>query len=68
MMTEYSGNDEIQDLKESLFSKLMKYREEADYNPSYVFTREDFIGLKKEAEGVINKITSYLKEKDYLFD
>jgi len=21
-----------------IFSKLMKYREEADYNPSYVFT------------------------------
>jgi hypothetical protein len=49
-----------------IFSKLMKYREEADYNPSYTFTREDFIELKKEAESVIHKITSYLKEKGYL--
>ena len=49
-----------------IFSKLMKYREEADYNPSYTFTREDFIELKKEAESMILKITSYLKEKGYL--
>jgi uncharacterized protein (UPF0332 family) len=33
-----------------LFSKLMKYREEADYNPAYLFTREDFIGLRKEVD------------------
>ena len=26
-----------------VFSKLMKYREEADYNPSYTFTKEDYI-------------------------
>lgn len=50
-----------------IFSKLMKYREEADYNPSYTFTREDSIELKKEADSAIHKITSYLKEKDYLF-
>ena len=31
-----------------IFSKLMKYREEADYNPSYTFTREDFIKFKKQ--------------------
>ena len=49
-----------------IFSKLMKYREQADYNPSYMFIREDFIDLKKEADSVIHEITSYLKEKDYL--
>lgn len=49
-----------------IFSKLMKYREEADYNPSYIFTNEDFIELKKEAESVLLKISSYLKEKGYL--
>jgi len=49
-----------------IFSKLMKYREEADYNPSYIFTHEDFIELKKEAECVLLKISSYLKEKDYI--
>lgn len=27
--------------------QILKYREEADYNPSYVFTEEDFAGLKK---------------------
>ena len=49
-----------------VFSKLMKYREEADYNPSYTFTRDDFIELKREAEAVICKISTYLKEKNYL--
>ncbi len=49
-----------------IFSKLMKYREEADYNPSYIFTHEDFIELKKEAECVLLKISSYLKENDYI--
>ena len=34
------------------FSRLMKYREEADYNPSYMFTREDYIELKKEPDSV----------------
>ena len=49
-----------------VFSKLMKYREEADYNPSYVFTPEDFIELKKEAQLLMQKITGVLKEKGYL--
>lgn len=49
-----------------IFSKLMKYREEADYNPSYTFIRDDFIEFKREAETVIYKITTHLKEKDYL--
>ena len=44
----------------------MKYREEADYNPSYVFTEEDFIELKKEAEELANKINGYLEDKGYL--
>ena len=49
-----------------IFSKLMKFREEADYNPSYTFAPEDFTEFKSEAEGVIQKITHYLKGKDYL--
>ena len=49
-----------------IFSKLMKYREEADYNPSYTFTREDFVEFKKEAENLADKINIYLKGKDYL--
>ena len=49
-----------------IFSKLMKYREEADYNPSYTFIRDDFNEFKSEAETVIYKITTHLKEKNYL--
>jgi uncharacterized protein (UPF0332 family) len=49
-----------------IFSKLMKLREEADYNPSYTFAPEDFTEFKSEAEGLIQKITNYLKSKDYL--
>jgi len=49
-----------------IFSKLMKYREEADYNPSYMFTREDFVEFKKEAEELSDKIKAYLEEKGYL--
>lgn len=49
-----------------IFSKLMKFREEADYNPSYSFSPEDFTEFKSEAEGVIQKITNYLKSKGYL--
>ena len=49
-----------------VFSKLMKYREEADYNPSYVFTKDDFTDFKKEAEALSIKIQSYLKNNRYL--
>ena len=49
-----------------MFVKLMKYREEADYNPSYVFTREDFLEFRKEAGYISDKIRSYLMEKGYL--
>jgi hypothetical protein len=53
--------------KEShIFSKLMKLREEADYNPSYTFAPDDFAEFKSEAEGIIQKITDYLKSKTYL--
>lgn len=49
-----------------LFARLMKYREEADYNPSYVFTREDFLEFKGEAEDLARKIRDYVREKRYL--
>lgn len=48
------------------FSKLMKYREEADYNPSYTFTEEDFVEFKKETNELADKIKAYLKQKGYL--
>lgn len=49
-----------------IFSKLMKYRQEADYNPSYIFTAEDFNEFSSEAEIVMQKIISRLKEEGYL--
>jgi uncharacterized protein (UPF0332 family) len=49
-----------------VFSKLMKYRQEADYNPSYTFTLEDYAEFKKEAEWVMHKIITRLNEEGYL--
>lgn len=49
-----------------IFAKLMKYREEADYNPIYVFAGEDFVEFRKEAESMADKIKVYLTEKGYL--
>ena len=49
-----------------IFSKLMKYREEADYNPAYVFTKDDFIALRQETEQLKEKILAHLKGKSYL--
>jgi uncharacterized protein (UPF0332 family) len=48
-----------------VFSKLMKYRQEADYNPSYTFTPQDYVEFKKDAEAVIEKIRSRIKEEGY---
>ncbi|MGB9811906.1 MAG: HEPN domain-containing protein [Dictyoglomus turgidum] len=38
-----------------IFSRLMKYREEADYNPFYVFSKEDFLSYKEEAENWLKR-------------
>ena len=45
-----------------IISKLMKYREEADYNPVSMFTKEDFAALREEAETLATSIKKYLKE------
>ena len=39
-----------------VFTRLMKYREEADYNPSYTFTTEDMNRLQAEAAALSRKI------------
>ena len=49
-----------------IFARLMKYREEADYNPSYTFTQEDFVVFRKEAETLAGKIRVFLERKGYL--
>ena len=59
--------EKLFDPKDShVFSKLMKYREEADYNPSYVFDKDDFADFKIEAEALSRKIKSYLKDNRYI--
>lgn len=49
-----------------VFSKMMKFREEADYNPVYVFTKEDFAEFKDESLVLSDKIRVYLRERGYL--
>lgn len=49
-----------------LFAKLMKYREEADYNPVFIFIKANYVEFKREAEGLSNRITEYIKGKGYL--
>ncbi len=45
-----------------IFARLMKYREEADYNPSYIFTADDIKTFKQEAEEFKVKIMQYLEK------
>ncbi|HON72657.1 MAG TPA: HEPN domain-containing protein [bacterium] len=49
-----------------IFSKLMKYREEADYNPSYIFIDDDFINFRNDAEKLVNAIKDYLRSQGYI--
>jgi uncharacterized protein (UPF0332 family) len=49
-----------------LFSKIMQYRDEADSNPAFLFTREDFIHLLAEVDELSEKTRMLLKEKHYL--
>jgi hypothetical protein len=49
-----------------LFSRLMKYREEADCNPSYLFTAEDYRPIRAEVEAFMGRIRARLKELGYL--
>jgi len=49
-----------------VFSKLMKYRQEADYNPAYTFNEEDFVHSRQEAGELAARIKAYLRENHYL--
>jgi uncharacterized protein (UPF0332 family) len=44
------------------FSKMMKYREEADYNPMYQFTKKDFVEFRAEVVSVSEQVKKYLSE------
>ncbi len=45
-----------------VFSKMMKYREEADYNPMYQFTKEDYVEFRAEVVSVTEHVRKYLSE------
>lgn len=49
-----------------VFSRLMKYREEADYNAAYSFSKNDFVEFRKEAIVLSDRIKAYLSKKGYL--
>lgn len=44
-----------------IFTRLMKYREEADYDPSYVFAKDDYLSFKREADELFGQIMECLK-------
>lgn len=46
-----------------VFSMLMKFREEADYNPISIFAKEDFVTYKEEAEVFASEIRRYLANR-----
>lgn len=48
-----------------IVARLMKYREEADYNSSYVFTENDYRRFKKEGDHLCSKIRRYLRQDRY---
>lgn len=48
------------------YAKLMKYRGEADYNPSYVFTKDDYTDFKKEAEVLHSQVIEFLQKEKLL--
>lgn len=48
-----------------IISTLMKYREEADYNPSYIFTEKDFTGSQQQAESVYQRILKILAKAGF---
>ena len=48
-----------------VFAKLMKFREEADYNASYLFTAEDFHELRTEAQRLVQATASFIRAAGY---
>ena len=47
------------------FARLMKYREEADYNPAYIFTSDDYREFQKDVTGLVRKILDHLNARGY---
>jgi len=49
-----------------LISKMMKLREEADYNPFYTFSSEDYKDFKDEVSALSEEINKYLSDNGYI--
>jgi len=48
------------------FSRLQKYRQEADYSSTYVFTATDYLDFSRDAGELIAKIEDHIKTAGYL--
>ena len=48
-----------------IFTRLMKYRGEADYNPSYVFTSQDYQDFRNQAVALFQRIEETLSQQGY---
>lgn len=48
-----------------IFARLMKHRGEAEYNPSYVFTGQDYQDFKKQADELFQMIMDNLTHHGY---
>lgn len=46
-----------------IFARLMKYREEADYNASYAVTKDDYAGFKTDAGVLFASTKEFLKKE-----
>jgi len=49
-----------------IFSRLMKYRLEADYSASYSFTAEDYGEFREDAQRLQETILSHLRENNWI--
>ncbi len=49
-----------------VLSKMMKFREEADYNPSYMFTGDDYTEFRSEVSSVSEDVREYLNEAGFI--
>lgn len=48
-----------------IFTRLMKYRSEADYNASYVFTSQDYKDFRSQAEELFAVVVTILGKTGY---
>ena len=49
-----------------LFSRMMKYREEADYNPSYSFSADEVHRLYNEAAAFSTRVAVLIRQAGFL--